>query len=165
MHPQNELLLEFPSLPENVGLARVAVAAFAGQLDFTLAELEEIKVAVSEAVTNCVVHAYDGQPGRVRIVARREGRTLEVVVEDYGRGIDDVERARQPAWSSDPERMGLGFSFMESFMDGIEIDSGPGRGTRVRMWKVCRSEESAGGGTPARGGGPAAGGAGREAAD
>lgn len=136
MSSRNEVRIEFPSLPENVGLARVAVAAFAGQLDFTMAEIEEIKVAVSEAVTNCVVHAYDGTPGLVRVTARREGRTLELVVEDSGRGIGDVDQARQPAWSSDPERMGLGFVFMESFMDGLEVASRPGEGTRVRMWKT-----------------------------
>lgn len=149
MEPQNELVLEFPSLPENVGLARVAVAAFAGQLDFTLAELEEVKVAVSEAVTNCVVHAYDGQPGRVRVVARRQGPRLEVVVEDRGVGIPDIQQARQPAWSTDPDRMGLGFVFMESFMDGLEVESRVGEGTRVRMWKVCR--------TPSRNAAPAGG--------
>ncbi len=143
MSARNEVRIEFPSLPENVGLARVAVAAFAGQVDFTIGELEEIKVAVSEAVTNCVVHAYNGTPGVVRVTARREGRTLELVIEDSGRGIGDVAQARQPAWSSDPERMGLGFVFMESFMDGLEVESRPGKGTRVRMWKSPASAGAA----------------------
>lgn len=161
MSSRNEVRIEFPSLPENVGLARVAVAAFAGQLDFTMAEIEEIKVAVSEAVTNCVVHAYDGTPGAVRVTARRDGRLLELLVEDFGRGIGDVEQARQPAWSSDPERMGLGFVFMESFMDGLEVESRPGEGTRVRMWKspeasgaaqAAAAEGDAHGGGRSRGG-------------
>lgn len=143
MEPDNEVKLEFPSLAENIGLARVAVAAFAGQLDFTLAELEEIKVAVSEAVTNCVVHAYNGKPGLVCLIGRRFGSTIEVVVEDWGRGIADVEQARQPAFSTEPERMGLGFVFMESFMDRVEVASRPGEGTRVHMWKASRVQEEA----------------------
>lgn len=143
MELENEVRMEFPSLPENVGLARVAAAAFAGQVDFTLAEVEEIKVAVSEAVTNCVVHAYQGKPGLVRLTARRSGSSIEVVVEDWGRGIADVEQARQPAFSTEPGRMGLGFVFMESFMDGMEVASRPGEGTRVRMWKACRAREEA----------------------
>lgn len=135
---RNEMKLEILGLPENVGLARVAVAAFASQLDFTLGDLEEVKVAVSEAVSNSVIHAYNGQPGIIRITGRLDGRTLELVIEDWGKGIADVAQARQPSWSSVPDRMGMGFVFMESFMDGLEVSSEVGKGTVVRMWKHCR---------------------------
>ncbi len=136
--------LRFPARPENVGLARVAVAAFASRLPFTLPELEEIKVAVSEAVSNAVVHAYDGGAGAVRVrAARRDDRVLEIVVSDSGRGIEDVRRAREPSFTTAPGRMGLGFAFMEAFMDGVEVTSTPGRGTRVRMWKRAGGRASA----------------------
>lgn len=142
MELRNEVKLEFPSRAENVGLARVSMAAFAGQLDFTLPDLEEIKVAVSEAVTNCIVHAYGDGTGLIRVSATLGDGSLKVTVEDWGRGITDVEQARQPSFSTEPERMGLGFVFMESFMDKVEVDSNPGRGTRVHMWKECPSPES-----------------------
>ncbi len=135
---QNEMRLEILSRPENVGLVRVAVAAFASQLEFTLGEIEEIKVAVSEAVSNSILHAYDG-PGRIGVTGRIDGQALEITVEDWGKGIPDVEEARQPAFSTDPERMGLGFVFMESFMDDLEVTSQPGKGTVVHMRKVCRA--------------------------
>ncbi|MEW5935007.1 MAG: anti-sigma F factor [Bacillota bacterium] len=131
----NYLHLEFPSLPPNVGVVRVAVASFAAQLGFTWAELEELKVAVSEAVTNAVVHAYPRHPGRVRVRVRLDGGALVVEVEDEGVGIADVERARQTSFTTDPERMGLGFTFMESFTDHVEVWSEPGRGTRVTLVK------------------------------
>ncbi|MDA8064231.1 MAG: anti-sigma F factor [Thermaerobacter sp.] len=127
--------LELASRAENVGVARVAVAAFAGPLGFTLGELEEIKVAVSEAVSNAVLHGYLGAEGTVRIEAEAAEGALELVVEDQGRGIEDVAQARRPAFSTDPERMGLGFVFMESFSDSLEVSSSPGQGTRVRMRK------------------------------
>lgn len=136
---QNEMRLEIMSRPENVGLARVAVAAFAGQLDFTLGDLEEIKVAVSEAVSNSVLHAYEDPTGRIEVTVRIDGPVLEIVVEDWGKGIPDVDEARQPAFSTDPERMGLGFVFIESFMDEVEVRSQPGAGTVVRMRKECRA--------------------------
>lgn len=122
-----------------MALARVAVAAFASQMPFTLPEIEEIKVAVSETVSNAVVHAYQDGPGPVRVAASRRGDLLEVVVADSGRGIADVDQARQPAFSTAPDRMVLGFAFMEAFRDGLEVTSAPGRGTRVRMWKRARS--------------------------
>ncbi len=132
---QNEVELRIPSLAENVGLARLLVAALAGQLPFTLQEMEEIKVAVSEAVTNCVVHAYPDKPGPVQVVGRVRDGILEVEVEDWGKGIEDVTRAREPSYSTLPDHLGLGFAFMENFMDGLEVWSQPGKGTRVRMWK------------------------------
>ncbi len=131
----NRMRLELASRAENVGVARVAVAAFAGPLGFTLAELEEIKVAVSEAVSNAVLHGYPEGEGTVRIEAEAAEGALELVVEDQGRGIEDVAQARRPAFSTDPARMGLGFVFMESFSDSLEVSSSPGRGTRVRMRK------------------------------
>lgn len=137
MGDRNEIYIEFPSRPENVGLARVAVASLAAQLEFTLGEIEEIKVATSEAVSNAVIHAYRDKGGKVRITAAVDSTTLEVIVEDDGRGIEDVAQARQPSFSTDPERMGLGFVFMESFMDEVEVRSAPGEGTRVRMVKRC----------------------------
>lgn len=131
----NYMLLELLSLPANVGVARVAVASFAAQLDFTWAELEELKVAVSEAVTNAVAHAYRDQPGPVRVRVELKGGSLALEVEDEGVGIPDVAQARQASFTTDPERMGLGFTFMESFMDEVEVWSEPGKGTRVRMVK------------------------------
>lgn len=136
---ENEMILEIPAKSENVGLARLAAATFASHLDFTLEEIEEIKVAVSEAVSNAVIHGYPGGEGRVRLTARRVGQELELVVEDWGVGIEDLERARQPAYSSDPERMGLGFVFMQSFTDHLEVVSRPGEGTRVKMVKRAQS--------------------------
>ncbi|MEW6545675.1 MAG: anti-sigma F factor [Bacillota bacterium] len=131
----NYLHIEFPALPANVGVARVAVASFAAQLEFTWAELEEVKVAVSEAVTNAVVHAYPKGPGPVKVRAQLDGGILAVEVEDQGVGIADVAQARQTSFTTDPERMGLGFTFMESFMDQVEVWSEPGRGTRVSLAK------------------------------
>lgn len=135
MEARNWLKLQFPSVPGNVALARVCVASFASQLDFTLTEVEEIKVAVSEAVSNCVVHAYPGGRGPVRVKATIEDGELDVEIEDEGKGIEDVSLAMQPSFSTDPERMGLGFVFMQSFMDHIEVVSEIGRGTKVRMRK------------------------------
>jgi stage II sporulation protein AB (anti-sigma F factor) len=124
------------ALPENVGLCRLACATFAANLDFTLPEVEELKVAVSEAVTNAVVHAYPQEPGKVYVhLAELEDGGLAVEVRDEGVGIADLEEARKPSVSSDPERMGLGFVFMESFSDEFDVESKPGQGTRVRMVK------------------------------
>lgn len=138
MEYRNRMVLEILSLPENVGLARVAVASFAAQLDFSWGEIEEIKVATSEAVSNAVIHAYPGVQGTIRITATLRDRELDMVVEDQGRGIGDVEKAKEPSFSTQPDRMGLGFVFMDSFMDLLEVDSAIGRGTRVRMVKRCR---------------------------
>lgn len=140
----NHMVLEVASVAENVGLARIAVAAFAARLPFTLAEIEEIKVAVSEAVTNAIVHGYDLNPGRtVRIEARRQGDALEIVVADGGKGIADLQQARQPSFSTDPERSGLGFLLMEQFMDALAVDTALQHGTRVRMAKRPAPREQA----------------------
>lgn len=136
MREKNWMTVEFSSRIENVAFARVAVASFAAQLDFTLDDLEEIKVVVSEAVTNSIVHGYDGSPHHtVRVTVVLEQNAVEIVVEDSGKGIEDVKKAMEPAYTTDPERMGLGFVFMQSFSDFLEVSSGPGRGTRVKMVK------------------------------
>lgn len=131
----NYLKLEFPSLPQNVGFARVIVATFAAQLEFTLAEIEEIRVAVSEAVSNCVIHAYPFETGIIRLELTIEDATLGIKVHDYGKGIIDIEQAKQATYSTQPERMGLGLVFMESFMDEMELISRPQEGTTVIMKK------------------------------
>ncbi|MCL4515234.1 MAG: anti-sigma F factor [Firmicutes bacterium] len=132
---KNYVHLEFPSDPENVGVARVLVASFAAQLDFTLEEIDEIRVATSEAVSNAIIHGYVHSPGMVSVRVNLYENLLEIIVEDQGVGIEDIALASQPSFSTDPERMGLGLVFMDSFMDKLEIDSAPGRGTRVRMLK------------------------------
>lgn len=136
---QNRIVLEVASLPENIGLCRLAVAALAGNLGFSVSDIEEIKVAVSEAVTNAVVHGYGGRAdGVVRLESCTDSGGLYVAVEDWGCGIADVAQARTPAFTTDPERMGLGFVFMENFMDGVEVASSPGHGTRVVMRKALQ---------------------------
>lgn len=135
----NFVVLEFPSLPENVGLARLAVAVLADEAGFTVEELEEIKVAVSEAVTNAIVHGYPGRSdGTVRVEARRSGTRLRVRVVDEGVGMADVARALDPEPNDDPERLGLGFAFMRAFMDELTVESELGCGTEVEMEKGAR---------------------------
>ncbi|OPY59033.1 MAG: Anti-sigma F factor [Pelotomaculum sp. PtaU1.Bin035] len=132
----NQMKLEFLSIPANVAFARVAVAAFASQIDYTLPDLEEIKVAVSEAVGNSIIHGYGNAPDRVvKVHAALTMDTLEIMVEDEGIGIEDIDKALEPAFSTDDERLGLGFMFMHSFMDSLQVDSAPGRGTVVKMSK------------------------------
>ncbi len=141
----NWMRLELPALPENVALVRVAVGSLATQADFTLAEIEEIRVATSEAFSNAVLHAYPKatpeQPGTVAIEARVDGQVLEISVADYGVGIPDVEVARKATYTTREDRMGLGFVFMESFMDEVVVRTGPDSGTRVVMRKQCGGKE------------------------
>lgn len=129
----NYITLEFPSKSSNEGFARVAVACFAAQMDPTLNELEDIKTAVSEAVTNAIVHAYPNSLGKIILKARIcEGNILEILVKDYGRGIPDVEQARQPMYTTGgEERSGMGFTIMESFMDQLTVRSAVNKGTTV----------------------------------
>ena len=133
----NEVTLEFPSRSSNEGFARSAVACFAAQMDPTLNELEDIKTAVSEAVTNAIVHGYPDDIGTVTLKLRVcPGNILELTVRDKGRGIPDVEKARQPMFTTGgEERSGMGFTIMESFMDQLLVRSVPGRGTTVTMKK------------------------------
>ncbi len=137
----NEMKLEFTGVPENEGFARVAVSAFAVQLDPTLDVLADIKTAVSEAVTNAIVHGYADAPGTVMITAAlRDDGMLEVSVMDKGKGIADIAQAMQPFYTSQPEkeRSGMGFSVMQTFMDKVTVDSKLGEGTTVRMQKRLR---------------------------
>jgi len=133
----NEMQLEFPSKSSNEAFARVVVAAFASQLDLTLDELADIKTAVSEAVTNCIIHAYEGTTGKIRIHSKLFDNKIEIVVQDWGVGIKDIEQARQPLWTSKPEldRSGMGFTIMENFMDELHVTSVPGETTIVTMIK------------------------------
>jgi len=129
--------MEFLSCPENVALARIAAASFAAQLEMTLNDLEELKVAVSEAVSNCIIHGYDNQPvGVIRLTTNLYEGTLEIIIDDDGKGIEDVEQAMQPTFSTVPERMGLGFVFMKSFMDEVVVNSTVNQGTQVILRKV-----------------------------
>ncbi|ABZ82939.1 anti-sigma F factor [Heliobacterium undosum] len=139
MKTKNQVKLEFPSIPENVALARVIVATMLAGMDFTLTDLDDAKVAVSEAVSNAILHGYQNRPnGLVYLTITADPEGLEVIVEDYGRGIVDVAKAMEPAFSTLGDRMGMGFVFMQSFMDKVDVDSQVGRGTRVRMYKACR---------------------------
>ena len=137
MKPENSMSVEFPSRSANEGLARAVVACFAAQLDPTLDELGDIKTAVSEAVTNCIVHAYRDTIGMISIRCRiLPDGVLDIVVKDKGCGIADVAKARQPMFTTGgEERSGMGFTIMESFMDKLTIKSVPGRGTTVTMRK------------------------------
>ena len=131
----NEAALAFPSQSRNESFARSAAACFAAQLDPTLNELEDIKTAVSAAVTNSIVHAYPDRLGKIIVKARiLEDNVLELTVRDWGKGIADVEKARQPLYTTGgEERSGMGFTIMESFMDRLVVRSAEGKGTRVTM--------------------------------
>ena len=120
---ENYMKLEFPSKSQNEGFARAAVGAFATQLDLTCEELADIKTAVSEAVTNAIVHGYANMKGVVEVVCRISGCEIEVSVSDKGRGIEDIELAMQPLYSGTPDedRSGMGFTVMESFMDTLQV--------------------------------------------
>ena len=135
MKPVNEAKIAFLSRSANEGFARTAAACFAAQLDPTLEEVNDIKTAVSEAVTNAIVHAYPDTLGKVSVKLRiREDRILEIVVKDWGVGIADVDQARTPLFTTgSEERSGMGFTIMESFMDTLKVRSAPGRGTTVTM--------------------------------
>lgn len=144
MKQENEATVRFPSKSANEGFARTVTSVFAAQLDPTLDELGDIKTAVSEAVTNCIVHAYPDRIGTVTLRLRiLKGNVLEITVKDNGCGIPDVEQARQPMFSTGgEERSGMGITIMESFMNEVRIVSREGRGTTVRMRKhiVSRGE-------------------------
>lgn len=138
MKCENQMELTFPSQSRNEGFARAAVAAFAAQLDPNLDELGDIKTAVSEAVTNCIVHAYRGTVGEIRIAVKLcEGRLVQVEISDRGCGIADVRQAREPLFTTDAEgeRSGMGFTVMESFCDSVKVRSRVDRGTTVVLCK------------------------------
>jgi len=135
MKPTNEVRLIFLSKSANEGFARTAAACFAAQLDPTLDEVNDIKTAVSEAVTNCIVHAYPDSLGKISMRLRLfPDSSVEIQVKDVGVGIPDVEKARKPLFTTGgDERSGMGFTIMESFMDHLKVRSAPGKGTTVTM--------------------------------
>lgn len=140
MNVQNYIKFEFPSKSSNEAFARTAAAAFAAQLDPTLEELGDIKTAVSEAVTNCIVHAYPDQIGKISMRMRiLDKNVLEISVRDWGKGIENVEQAMTPLYTTGgEERSGMGFTIMGSFMDKLRVKSAPGRGTTVVMLRgIC----------------------------
>ncbi|MCM0650565.1 anti-sigma F factor [Clostridium swellfunianum] len=137
----NIIKIEFASKSQNEGFARVAVAAFVSQLDPTIEEITDVKTAVSEAVTNSIIHGYGGQEGVVSIEAMIKGNELTIIVGDKGIGIDNIELAMQPLYTSRPdlERSGMGFTVMETFMDSLEVKSESNNGTYIIMKKVFKS--------------------------
>ena len=137
MNRHNQMETTFLSQPENESFARVVIAAFAVQLSPTVSEIADIKTAVSEAVTNAIVHGYEGTRGMVTLRAAIDDRLLTVEITDQGRGIRDVQQAMEPFFTTHPEqeRSGMGFSVMESFMTSLRVISTVGKGTSVTMWK------------------------------
>ena len=140
----NEIKIIFPSNSCNESLARSVISAFAAQLDPSVSEIGEIKTAVSEAVTNCIVHAYRGTQGKIELVARHlEGNVLYIKIRDNGCGISDIKQAMEPLYTSAPEeeRAGLGFALMDSFMDKVTVRSTEGKGTTVIMKRKILSKQ------------------------
>lgn len=137
MEQQNEMQIVFDARSENEGFARVAVAAFVSPLDPTMDELADIKTAVSEAVTNCIIHGYQQKEGKIFLECAIENNQVMVSITDEGVGIPDIRQAMEPLFTTKPEleRSGMGFAFMEAFMDDVQVYSSPGKGTRVVM---CR---------------------------
>ena len=130
MENTNEMTIIFDSRPVNEALARVAVASFCTQLNPTLEEISDLKTAVSEAVTNCIIHGYEGEIHKIRVECRLRGQELQVDVTDHGAGIPDIKKAMEPLFTTkaDKDRSGMGFTFMEAFMDELEVRSHPGWG-------------------------------------
>lgn len=137
MSHHNEMEIRFLSLPESEAFARVVIAAFAVQLSPTVSEIADIKTAVSEAVTNAIVHGYEGTRGTVILRASIDGTLLTIEISDKGRGIADIPQAMEPFFTTHPEqeRSGMGFAVMQTFMDDLHVTSTPGQGTTVRMKK------------------------------
>ncbi|WP_088548517.1 anti-sigma F factor [Paenibacillus aquistagni] len=145
MDEMNRMNLKFSSRSENEAFARITVAAFVSQMDPTLEELTDLKTVISEAVTNCIIHGYENRTdGMVSIGAEIEGDEVTITVSDEGNGIEDIELARQPLYTSKPdmERSGMGFTIMENFMDQFEVVSEPGAGTSIRMKKRIESKKA-----------------------
>ena len=139
----NEMKLEFVSKSNNEAFARIAVAAFVSQLDPTIEELADIKTAVSEAVTNCIIHGYENSSGIIKIISKIFANTIEIEISDTGKGIENIELARKPLYTSKSnlERSGMGFTIMESFMDEVNIESVVGLGTKITMKKLIKRPE------------------------
>ena len=137
----NDMRLEFLAKSANESFARIVAAAFVSQLDPTLEELSDIKTAVSEAVTNAIIHGYENKTGIIEMKCRLYANSVEIEISDNGKGIEDIELARQPMYTSKPEmeRSGMGFTVMENFMDKVEVISLLGQGTSVKMYKTFNS--------------------------
>lgn len=138
MSNTNEMMVVFDSKSQNESFARVAAAAFVAQLDPNMEELSDIKTAVSEAVTNAIIHGYEKCEGKVKLCCKIEDKVITIEVSDEGCGIEDVEKAMEPLYTTKPEleRSGMGFAFMEAFMDHLEVVSEVGKGTKIIM-KRC----------------------------
>lgn len=136
----NNLNVTFDGISENEGLARVIAAAFVTRLDPTLEEISDIKTAVSEAVTNCIIHGYENLDGIIKINSKIFANTIEIEISDTGKGIENIELARKPLYTSKSnlERSGMGFTIMESFMDEVHIESVVGLGTKITMKKIIK---------------------------
>ena len=142
MNRHNEMEVHFLSVPENEAFARVVIAAFAMQLSPTLAEIADVKTAVSEAVTNAIVHGYEGTRGTVSMRAMIDNASLSIEIMDRGKGIPNIAQAMEPFFTTHPEqeRSGIGFAVMQTFMDEVDVQSTPGSGTSVRMRKRIHQE-------------------------
>ena len=140
MENTNEMTIIFDSRPTNEALARVAVASFCTQLNPTLEEVSDLKTAVSDAVTNCIIHGHEGEVHKIQVDCRLSGQELTVDVIDHGVGIADIQKAMEPMFTTKPDkdRSGMGFTFMEAFMDEVLVESEVGRGTTVHMKKIIR---------------------------
>ncbi len=140
---ENEMNLEFVSKASNEAFARITVAAFASQLDPTIEELADIKTAISEAVTNCIIHGYENRQGIIKISAKIIENKLIIQISDNGNGIENIDVAKEPLYTTKPnlERSGMGFTIMESFMDSMKIESIVGLGTKVTLTKLINNEE------------------------
>lgn len=143
---RNNMRLEIPSKSQNEAFARIVVASFASQLDPTIEELADVKTAVSEAVTNSIIHGYEDKIGTIVIECLINGNKLEIVIEDNGKGIIDINTAMEPLYTSKPdlERSGMGFTVMQTFMDRLEVQSVEGEGTRIIMLKEFKSVSTEG---------------------
>lgn len=140
---ENEMELKFISKATNEAFARITVAAFASQLDPTIEELADIKTAVSEAVTNCIIHAYENRQGLIKINAKLNDRQIIIQISDNGKGIENVDMAKEPLYTTKPnlERSGMGFTIMESFMDSMKVESIVGLGTKITFIKTIKAQE------------------------
>ena len=140
---ENEMKLEFKSKSCNEAFARITVAAFASQLDPTIEEISDIKTAVSEAVTNSIIHGYENQDGMIHIFCKINKDIIEIEIIDYGKGIENLEIAKQPLYTTKPEldRSGMGFTIMENFMDKFDVESIVGMGTKIKMQKTIAHKE------------------------
>ena len=133
----------FESCSENEAFARTVVAAYITRINPTLEELSDVKTAVSEAVTNCIIHGYENKEGEIVMECNIHNNKISIVIEDYGTGINDIEKAMEPLYTTRPEweRSGMGFAFMEAFMDKLEVESVPGKGTKVFLEKTIGISE------------------------